>query len=679
MRTLYSATAVAALLALTACSDDTETANQGADTQSDGHLAADAGADVQSADDAAGPDVAPIDTGAPDPGPPLTLAVCQGKTFARYDPVAGTSFDAFPDDWLTRAAPDRATGLAPQLDVAHFPYLAGLPEGFRKVFADLGRLDGWGTSADLFARFSGPLGKLPSGAASSVNSGAMMLIRVDDGVRIPFEATTTDDNTTVLVRPMVPLRPATRHALIITNALTDSSGACIAPSAGLKKLLEGRTDGDERADWHVARLRTAAKAAKVEPKDVAAILAFTTQSTVDDSVAAAEHIAKLPLKWADKPTCKPSNGVFIECERPFVATDFRTPSGRIDPKSSKTWQLSARIWLPANKPGPWPTVIYGHGLGSGRSQGAKLADLAAPLGVATIAIDALKHQDHPSGGGKGTFATLLGFFAIDAVKMSFDFLALRDHFRQSTYEKLQLVRLLELEPDLDGDGKSDIAGKDLGYIGVSLGGIMGPELLALTERIGLAVLSVPGAKVSSIIQSSEQFGVLIYAFKPEGTTDGDVDRFFPVLQTLLDAGDPAAYAPHVLHDRLKPGGTTAPHLLMQMAIGDEIVPNIAARALARALEIPHAGTVLQPISLLPKAPALPYKANLPGAKTAGLFQFDRCRDDVNAKLEASQHGNVPASAEAFEQDSRFLAPWLTGGAAELVDPYLLLKTPPLGK
>ena len=204
-------------------------------------------------------------------------------------------------------------------------------------------------------------------------------------------------------------------------------------------------------------------------------------------------------------------------------------------------------WLPLERPGPYggdafPTLIYGHGLGGDRNQGEVLAGFAAPRGIATIAIDALRHGDHPTATSRSALGRTLDFFALSTADLSFKPFVMRDQFRQSTYDKLQLVRLLEQGLDLDGDGVADLDGGRLLYLGVSLGGIMGPELLALAPAVRAAVLVVPGGRVSSIVRDADQFSLLIDMMRPEDVTDGDVDRFFPILQTAIERGDAAAWA-----------------------------------------------------------------------------------------------------------------------------------------
>jgi len=338
-----------------------------------------------------------------------------------------------------------------------------------------------------------------------------------------------------------------------------------------------------------------------------------------------------------------------------------------------TYDVPFTAWLPLERPGPFggdalPTVIFGHGLGGARSQAEALAEVAAPMGIATIAIDALSHGDHPTATQDADLLRIIDFFGIEPVAQTFLPLLMRDHFRQSTYDKLQLVRMIEGGVDLDGDGVTDLDPDRLGYLGVSLGGIMGPELLALSPRLAVGVLIVPGGRVSSIVSDAAQFQVLVDALRPPEATDGDVARFFPVLQTILDRGDAAVWATGLLH------APAAQDILFGMVIDDDTVPNVSNRVLARAMGIPQVPPVLQSIDPLPTTGPAPVSANGELGQTVGLFQFDRIVD-ARGQIVPATHSNVGASTVGLECWSRFLEGWLTDGTPVIVDPYEALGVP----
>ena len=652
----------------------TEPADADASALTDGSGPDGSGSDSAGQDpagqDTAGQDAAGQRTGDPVViGPPRSLALCDGSTHQRYAPLANTSLDVLPDDFWT--TPDAATATGIRLAVDDTTPWIGSVQGFDAVVRDLSRLDGWGTTAALFLRFDADVGTVPSGeVASLTNTGVQLWQLEPTPVRLPFEATTIDDGTTMILAPMLPLRPKTRHALVVTRAHKASGGSCIAPSKTTAALLE-RTVTAPTLIARVPSLEAALSATMIAPADVSAISVFTTQSIVEESLAVAKDIRARTFKWSQPVTCsKPANKPYQLCEGRFVGQDYR--KGReVLPTPQAPLEHIVRVWLPKTGSGPWPVIVFGHGLTGAKDQGEPVAVLAAPMNAAVVAIDAVAHGKHPAGGATG-LAAVLKFFGIDAATLSFDFLALRDNWRQSTYDKLQLLRLLAQQPDVDGDGTADLDPTKMAYVGVSLGGIMGPELLALTDAIGVAVLSVPGGKVSSIIESSTEFSPLIMAFKPDTATDGDIARFFPIVQTLIERGDAANWGPHVLTARLPGVDGGRPSVLMQMAIDDEIVPNVATRALVRGMGVPQVGPELQSVGIVPNKQPLPLSGNLNGGETtAGLFQFDQISKSPGKPMQKAGHGSVPASQEALAQDKVFLQSWLAGKVPEIVNPYVL--------
>ena len=120
--------------------------------------------------------------------------------------------------------------------------------------------------------------------------------------------------------------------------------------------------------------------------------------------------------------------------------------------------------------------------------------------MATVAIDAVSHGEHPAGGAKSTIDAVAKFFAVDFATQGFKSLILRDNWRQSTYDKLQLVRLLTdaantKRNDIDGDGKDDLLTDraHFAYFGVSLGG---NALLRWAEEAGHSASAVAHAVCS---------------------------------------------------------------------------------------------------------------------------------------------------------------------------------------
>lgn len=610
------------------------------------------------------PDAAGADAQVADASAPPACAV----SFV-WDPRTATLLETFPDDYYTHADPSTATGLRPYLGPDLAGWLDSIPGQFGPMYRQLEALDGWGTTAGIILRFSGPVAAPPEGALRLLGAGAGAV------EEIAFDLQVTEDGTGLILWPKVPLRPATRHAVVATRALTAADGGCVSPSAGLSDALAGVAPLDEMG----LRFGEALSWADVAPEDAVAVAAFTTQTIVEESVAIAADIAGREYTWSTPPTCV-EMPLFRECEGTFTAQDYRGADGVIaGTVPVAPYELVVRAWLPLGGAVSRPVVVFGPGLGADLDISRAIAEVTTPLNVVTVAIDAPAHGRHPIADPacEMVLCRTTDFFGVNLLDQTINLLLARDHFRESTYDKLQLVQLLLGEPDLDGDGTPDIDPTRMAYFAASLGGIMGPEFLALSPDISAGLLNVPGGRVASVMDEGQATSLLVRSLTPAGTTPSDRARLFPLLQTILERGDAANYGPHVLFDRLPGAGDTPPDLLVNLGLSDRVIPTVATRALARALRVPHVPPVRQDFGLDVVTPDAPLSGNLDdGETTAGLFQFDRgVRMEGEAPAPADH--DIGITVEGRLQITHFLLTWADSGLPEIVDPYAELGTPPL--
>jgi len=585
-----------------------------------------------------------------------------------WDPRTASVLESFPDDYYTRPDPMTATGLRPYLGPDLAGWLDAIPGQFGPMYRQLEALDGWGTTAGVVLRFSGPV--------SPPNEGSIRLLTAVQGVGVdvPFDVEPLEDGTGLILWPAVPLQPASRYAVVVTRALTTTEGGCVSPSAGMLDALAGV----EPLGAMGARFREAFEWAGLAPEDVVAAVAFTTQTIEDESVEIAADIRQRDYAWSSAPTCT-DGPLYRECDATFTALDYRDADGRTTgPNEGVPYSLVVRAWLPLGPSIPRPVLVFGPGLGTDLDVSRGIAEVTAPLNVVTVAIDAPAHGRHPTAAPDCSvvLCRTTAFFGVDLPNQTIDLLVARDHFRESTFDKLQLVQLLLSETDLDGDESPDIDPSRIAYFAASLGGIMGPEFLALSPHISAGLLNVPGGRVASIMAEGEATALLVQLLTPAGTTSSDKARLFPMLQTLLERGDSANYAPHVLQNRLPGAGDIAPHLLVNMAMSDRVIPTVATRALARALRMPHVPPVLTDFGLVVTPEDAPISGNLnDGRTTAGLFQFDRGTRAANGPLELADH-DIGLTLEGRLQITHFLQTWAETGQPEIIDPYHVLGTPP---
>ncbi len=599
-----------------------------------------------------------------------------------WDPMAA-DMSRWPEPVISMADPTTRTGQRLRVDPMRFPGLLRSAGGYAGVITeDLRDLDGFGVNSAAFFRFNRAFDPtmMPMGNAQTMpSSGAGFVVLGATPRRIPGIFRLTDRNTTVMLYPLQPLPPRAQVAVYLSRALTAAARGCLEPSPAMRATI---ATPDAPTTQALAALM--AVGAVSGPSDVVALTVFGTQSTTDDSQAVATDIASRTFAFRTAPMCT-TEAQWRRCELQLPAGDYRGadrvyhPPMTGSPAPVANYVLPVTVWLPLAGMGtaPYPTIVFGHGLGGGRTQAAQLAGFAAPQGIATVAIDAVQHGDHPTipaMASRDALSTILRFFTLTpggADGRAMRALELRDNFRQSTWDKLQLTRVLRTSPDVTGDSMPDLDGTRLAYLGVSLGGIMGPELIALTDAYRAAVLVVPGARISSIISDSTQFRPLVLLARPSGVSDGDVDRFFGVLQSVIDRADPGSYAPNILADRLPVGGAMAiPNTLLGVVLDDDTVPNSANYALARALGVSIVPPVLRAEVGLGMTAPPPVVANVGMTATAGLLQFDVIRSSTGTVSRAT-HGNVGASIVGAAAWLHFLRTHWDAGRAEIIDPYMM--------
>lgn len=617
--------------------------------------------------DAAVPTDARPDVGH-DAGPTCTV----GLSHADTDIPVWPGLEVLADD------PTTLTGHRLVFDPADHPMIATRLAGYLPTLTDdLSTVDGFGVNAEAFFSFGRAFDETMLQALPLTNHQGVGFVVVSPGPArfVPALIQTTDDGSTILLAPLTPLPESAEVAAFVSRTLTAAAGDCLEPSADLMATLAAP---DARSQAAIDAL--IAVGAISAASDLVGFVAYPTQSTTPDSVAVAADVAGRTFDWVAPPTCV-DEAMWRHCEGHFVAGDYRD-ADRVMRRATgapavpvTTYTLPVSMWLPLHPTGPVPMLIYGHGLGGGRDQGQVLAGFAAPMGIATIAIDAQAHGEHPTATpGASTLTTVLSFFGINLDQLqtrALEAARLRDNFRGSTWDKLQLLALLLAHPDIDGDGMDDLDTSRYAYLGVSLGGIMGPELLALDGDLTAGLLVVPGGRISAIISESATFAPLIVAARPHGTTAGDTRRFFPILQTIIDRGDSASYGPHILGARL-PGAGAPQSVLVGVVLDDDTVPNVSNYTIARALgDIPIVQQQLRPVPGL-SAMTGPIMGNFPdgagGVITAGLIQFDVIGDGMGGTTMAT-HSDVGDSDVGSAAWLDFLDTHFNGTVARIRDPY----------
>jgi hypothetical protein len=570
-----------------------------------------------------------------------------------YDYTPEDALTTFPDDHWTVADADTSTGLRLSFSPDH-PAMSAYPENYHNLLDQLGTLDGFGLTPQLAMQFTGPL---PDAETLDV----VVLTEGPEGWSShDLTVWTIDSGHTLFARPVRPLPPGARGVFAVHS---DIPGDCIAPSDDLKTLL-----GDTAAPLHT-RYTEGLDALGWSAGEVGAMVVFTTQSAEEVDAAVAADVAGRDLSLDAPMTCTEGE-LWRSCTGTVTVGDYRAddrkvPVGPVEVRSS--YALPLRVWLPPEDvAGPYPAVLCGHGLGGSANQCRFLANLAAPDGIAVLAVSAQEHGDHPANSIEdgSSFDHFMATFGFTLVPPALDALVMRDNFRASAWDKLQVLAAVRAGMDVDGDGVVDIDSDKLQYLGASLGGIMGPELLAWAPELDAATLIVPGGGMMHLINDSASFGLIVTAMKPLDWDEHDLARALPLVQTLVDAGDSLVHAAALSRRRATEAG---PDVVLLMVVDDQIVPNTATAHLAQALEVEGVGAELLAIDGVPFA-ADAAVGNLADGATGGLLQFAETQPDDGAEWEVADHSTLHESVQTRDILVPFMRSVFDGEAPQLVEP-----------
>jgi hypothetical protein len=364
--------------------------------------------------------------------------------------------------------------------------------------------------------------------------------------------------------------------------------------------------------------------------------------------------------------------------------EFIPPTGTRtgSPAVRGTNEIYFNVYLPSGpKPAAgWPVAIFGHGGGQNKNLSFNVAATMAAHGVATIAINAVGHGFGPLGtlvvnqtvgarvtvaaGGRGFDQNGDGIIAADeglTAAAPRTILLFTDGLRQTVADLMQLVRVIEVGMDVDGDGFADLDPSRIYYFGHSLGGYYGTVLLGVEPAMRAGVLtSAGGINIREILlspserpalgqslssrtpllinapgitnlggvavsgppqfQFNENFplrdGIPLRVRLADGTSQ---DIQSPVINTVAGAmaiqqvveniewasqsGDPVAYAPHLRRNPLT--AVPAKSVVYQIAKTDQTVPNPVAAALLRAGDLADRATFYRHDLAFAENPMLP--------------------------------------------------------------------------
>ncbi len=485
--------------------------------------------------------------------------LCAGTTVL-YDPLT-PSTGPFPSDALTVFDPLQKTAVRVNMPIPDCgsTYTACQEGGL------LDQLDGFSLRARARVRFSSPVdpATLKDGvffvALDNLTGEEPGIYKVGD--RIAADQVVWDPATdTAYAKPVTVLDQHRRFALVVTDAVKDTSGAAVQSDPAFQACAQG-------GDGYCGRLVAALGEIAAAPQKVVAASVFTTMSATAwleharaildyvppmatlaqpqssfrildlDSLTLHEQTGDNPASFTD--LSLPLNNALLSGLDRVVIGSYTSPDFLEDDQTIRNAptlpglqvplranQVYFNALLPATpKPAAgYPVLIFGHGLGDSRFGGpTAVAPTMARAGFAVIAINAVGHGFGPQStvtfvdkSGKSTTLTsggrsldLNGDGIIEADEgctlVTPIAYGTRDCFRQTAVDLMQLANAIRQGLDLDGDGTPDLDASRIYYAGQSLGAIYGTMVTAVEPSIRAAALNVGGATVVDIARWSPAY------------------------------------------------------------------------------------------------------------------------------------------------------------------------------
>jgi hypothetical protein len=336
--------------------------------------------------------------------------------------------------------------------------------------------------------------------------------------------------------------------------------------------------------------------------------AFTVDAVRDLAPAEDPNIARqvsghvtVPC-YLDRPGCPPGAGFAFA--GPNATTPIRRSTSTVE--AEFVCNIPRLAFERPARPG-----IYGHGL------------LGKPTEIDQIQLKRLS-QDYDfafcATPWKGMAAEDVPHIAALLQDLS-RFSTVPDRMQQGMLDALYLGRAMLRADGLssnpafqtaDGRPVLDIGPGRLYYDGNSQGGIVGGALTAVAPDYDRAVLGVPGMNFSTLLRRSVDFNTYAQILYKAYPNELERPLILSLIQQLWDRGEADGYANHMTLDPLP--NTPQHRVLMQVALGDHQVANVAADVEARTIGAATPPTPVAagrfpdvtPLFGIPRIPSFPY-------------------------------------------------------------------------
>ncbi len=276
------------------------------------------------------------------------------------------------------------------------------------------------------------------------------------------------------------------------------------------------------------------------------------------------------------------------------------------PEAKGTNELTVRIFRPVGDmpDNGYPVVVFGHGLGGSKDNTFVIAPQLAAQGFATIAISWVAHNDRAiqidtsaakaCDGERNTSDDPQCFAQI----LTPDLASTRDNIRQSVLDALTLIENIKGCTAAAPCGDLAFDSSKIGYLGQSLGGLIGSVLVGVSPDIEASVINVGGSGWIDVIDQNSTPEIvcpLVDGLIFSGILEGDYSAAGPTALCLKsDWNQQAGWKTFAAVGRwiLDPADSAnsaelakGKKILIQKVVGDTVVPNIAQDQFAKLLGV----------------------------------------------------------------------------------------------
>lgn len=483
---------------------------------------------------------------------------------------------------------------------------------------ELNRNDGFSPGGPITVLLPG-VDLAASGAAPITDMGAsldgdapIVLLDARTGERHPYWAeidsrAPDDAHRMTFIRPATNLREGRRYVVAIRDVV-DGAGRPIEPTHAFRAYRDRLDTGipaveDRRP--HMEDVFETLRRAGIPRDDLVIAWDFTAASaeSLSERVLAMRDDAFRSL-GPDAPgftvtNVEPSGraNLMRDIEGTFEVPNYLTGDGGPgevlnngdgpgdDPVPERNGTMTARFicTIPesavdgAGNAHPTRMALYGHGLlGTAREVRGASSRMAAASNTTFCATWWIGMSEDDIGP------------VIEALVDMSHFRPLPDRLQQSMLNFLFLGRLM-LHPDglsshpafQAADGTPLLDQRNLSFVGVSQGGIIGGALSAVAQDWRRSFLGVPAMNYSTLLDRSVDFDPFAALFDPSYPDWIDRQLAISLAQMLWDRGETNGYAQHLTRHPYR--GTPPKRVMLFEAFGDHQVANVATEVMARTI------------------------------------------------------------------------------------------------